>query len=491
MSTIKKLAGQTVIYGLSSILPRFLNYFLALFYTRIFLPEQLGEITNMFAWVAILMALLTYGMETAFFRYNSQKGENSTEVFSTSFLTMLFTSVIFLLITFIFNHQISHFFGYENASSYVRWLSYILVLDAVATIPFAKLRLQGRPIKFMVIKLLNVGVNIGFNLWFLVVCPWLMKHQPDNFLLSFYNENIGVGYVLISNVIASFVTLILLIPEMEVSIYKYDTKLLKKMLVYGLPILVVSVAGMVNQNIDKVLIPKLILPKSDAMHQLGIYGANSKLAVIMTLFVQAFRYAFEPFFFARQKETEDKKIYSDILSYFVVFCLIVFLGITLFLDQIKLLLDSNYYEGLGVVPYILVANMLLGIYYNLSLWYKLTDKTYFGAYLSIIGAIVTVVINSLFLSLYGYKVAAIAQVICFATMIFGSYYYMKKYYPIDYDIKRIASTGVLAFVIFYLGQFFPSVNTILGFVLRGMLILVFMIIAFYPEVKNVLIKQKK
>lgn len=171
--------------------------------------------------------------------------------------------------------------------------------------------------------------------------------------------------------------------------------------------------------------------------------------------------------------------------------MIVFLGITLFLDQIKLLLDSNYYEGLGVVPYILVANMLLGIYYNLSLWYKLTDKTYFGAYLSIIGAIVTVVINSLFLSFYGYKVAAIAQVICFATMIFGSYYYMKKYYPIDYDIKRIASTGVLAFVIFYLGQFFPSVNTILGFVLRGMLILVFMIIAFYPEVKNVLIKQKK
>ncbi|QZT35994.1 oligosaccharide flippase family protein [Halosquirtibacter xylanolyticus] len=491
MSTIKKLAGQTVIYGLSSILPRFLNYFLALFYTRIFLPESLGEITNMFAWVAILMALLTYGMETAFFRYASQKGQDIVSVFTTSFLTMVVSSMVFLSLTFLFNTPLADFFGYHNADKYVRWLSYILVLDAVSTIPFAKLRLEGRPVKFMIIKLLNVSINIGFNLFFLVLCPWLTKESPDSVLLHIYDPNISVGYVLISNVIASLFSLILLIPEMHISIRKYDPRLLKQLLIYGIPILVVSVAGMVNQNIDKVLIPKLIKPHTDAMYQLGIYGANAKLAVIMTLFVQAFRYAFEPFFFARQKETEDKKIYADILTYFVIFCLAVFLGITLFIDQIKMILDPKYYEGLGVVPYILIANMLVGIYYNLSLWYKLTDKTYFGAYFSIGGALITISINSLFLSTYGYKVAAIAQVVCFAVMTVASYYYMRKYYPIDYNVKRVILLVIFALSLYFSGQYLPDVNTILGFVLRGFTILVFLVLSLLPELKVELEKRSR
>ncbi|MDC1105673.1 oligosaccharide flippase family protein [Prolixibacteraceae bacterium] len=491
MSTIKKLAGQTVIYGLSSILPRFLNYFLALFYTRIFLPESLGEITNMFAWVAILLALLTYGMETAFFRYASQKGQDQVSVFTTSFLTMVGTSLIFLFLTFIFNTQLADFFGYNNADKYVRWLAYILVLDAAATIPFAKLRLEGRPIKFMMIKLLNVGINIGFNIFFLVICPWLIKEAPNSTLLHIYEENIGVGYVLIANVIASIFSLVMLTSEMQISFKKYDPKLLKQLLVYGIPILVVSVAGMINQNIDKVLIPKLISPHADAMHQLGIYGANVKLAVIMTLFVQAFRYAFEPFFFARQKETNDKKIYAEILTYFIVFCLTVFLGITLFIDQIKLILDERYYEGLGVVPYILIANMLVGIYYNLSLWYKLTDKTYFGAYFSIGGALVTITINSLFLSLYGYKVAAIAQVVCFALMTIASYFYMRKYYPIDYKVKRVLFSMLFALILFFVGQYLPDVNTILGFVLRGFTILVFIVLSLFPEMKVEMNKRRR
>ncbi|QZE14002.1 oligosaccharide flippase family protein [Halosquirtibacter laminarini] len=490
MSTIKRLAGQTVIYGLSSILPRFLNYFLALFYTRIFLPASLGEITNMFAWVAILMALLTYGMETAFFRYSSKDKKNQVTVFTTSFVTLIMTSSVFFVLVTLFNVPIANYYGYQNAEQYVRWLSYILVFDTLATIPFAKLRLEGRPVKFMIIKLLNVIINIFFNLFFLVLCPWLTTNHPDNILLQLYSENIGIGYVLISNVIASLFTLIVLIPEMQVSLKQYNTALLKKLLIYGLPILVVSFAGMINQNIDKILFPKLFKPYESAMFQLGIYGANTKLAVIMTLFVQAFRYAFEPFFFARQKETNDKKIYADILTYFVIFCLCVFLGITLYIDQIKIIIDPNYYDGLHVVPYILIANMFLGIYYNLSIWYKLTDKTYYGAYFSVGGAIITIIINILFLSKYGYVASAIAQVVCFGAMVIASYYFMRKSYPIDYPVNRIIITMIFAFVLYFCGKHLPSETSFIGFVLRGFTILVFLIVVLYPELKTFLLKQK-
>jgi len=492
LNPFKKLLSDTAIYGVSSIVGRFLNWWLVPYYSFMFLPEEYGVVTNMYAYVAFLLVLLTYGMETSYFRFAS-KSQQPEKVYSTSMISLFFTTFSFVLLAAVFRSELAGLIQYPNHPEYILWFAIILGIDAFTAIPFARLRLNNRPVKFAVIKLVNIGFNIGFNLFFISLCPRLISQNPESVVSLIYSPDIGVGYVFISNLLASLVTLILLLPEIFRISLSFDKKVLQQMLSYGFPILIVGLTGMVNQNIDKVLIPFLVPAEQDPMFQLGIYGANYKLAVLMNMFIQAFRYAFEPFFFAREGSKDDPKVYAAILKYFVVFGLLIFLGMTLFIDVIKVIVDSQYHQGLKVVPIILMANLFYGMYFTLSLWYKLTDKTRFGAYMALTGAAITLGLNILLLPLMGYMGSAIAVFVCFLVMLVISYLLGQKHYPIPYNTKRIVSYFIVALILFSVSFFTRNYIPILKYFLHCVFVILFLLTVFKFEKSELrtLIKRKK
>lgn len=481
MNPFKKLAGDTVIYGMSSIIGRFLNWWLMPLYVALFAPEVYGIVTNLYSYVAFFMVFLTYGMETGFFRFASKSAEPE-KVYSTSMVSLFITSSFFLLLVISLKGKISNLINYPEHPEYILWLAIILAIDAFSAIPFARLRLNNRPVKFATIKIINIGFNIGFNLFFLLLCPKLIADNPDSFVNYIYSENIGVGYVFISNLLASIATLIFLLPEiLKISFY-FDIQLLRKMLSYSFPILIVGIAGIINLNIDKILIPFLIPANKDPMGQLGIYGAVVKIAVLMNMFIQAFRYAFEPFFFSQAETKDDKKIYADIMKYFVIFGLLIFLGMILYIDVIKLIIaNPAYAEGFSIIPLILLANLFFGIYFALSMWYKLTDLTRYGAYIAIIGAIITIVLNVLLIPVYGYKGSAFTVLICFFTMMLISYFLGQKYYPIPYNLKHIGFYFLLAGIIFTASLFTSKLHPFVKFSLNTVFMFMFMYSVFMLE----------
>ncbi|WP_159521241.1 lipopolysaccharide biosynthesis protein [Sunxiuqinia indica] len=446
MNSFKKLAGETAIYGMSSIVGRFINWWLVPYYSHVFLTDQFGVVTNLYAYMAFLLVILTYGMETGFFRYASDK-KNKEQVYSNTLVSLFLTSASFVLVVLTFSDTIALWMDYQNHPEYIQWIAIILALDAFTSIPFAKLRIESKAIKFATLKLINIFFNVFFNIFFLSICPSLLKSNPDSWVNLVYSPEIGVGYVIISNLIASALNFVLLIPEMWIKL-RLDAKLLKEMIWYSFPILLVGVAGMINQNIDKILIPKLLSPEQDPMSQLGIYGANYKMAVLMNMFIQAFRYAFEPFFFSQVKSEDNKRGYAIVMKYFVIFGLLIFLGVCLYIDVVKLIIDKEYHSGLNVVPIVLMANLFLGIYYTLSLWYKLTDKTRFGAYFAGVGAVITLVLNFVFIPKYGYVASAWAVLICFIVMTGLSYFFGQKYFPVNYPLKRIGLYFLVALAIY-------------------------------------------
>ena len=480
MNPFKKIAGDTVIYGMSSIIGRFLNWWLVPYYSFIFMPEVFGIVTNLYSYIAFFLVLLIYGMETSFFRYAS-KSENPEKVYSTSLVSLFFTSISFIILVLVFQNDIAALIKYPDHPEYILWLSIILALDAFTAIPFARLRLYNKPVKFASVKLLGIGFNIGFNLFFLTFCPAIIKENPDSLLNIVYSADIGVGYVFISNLLASAFTLIFLLPEILKVSLKFDGRLLKQMLSYGFPILIVGLAGMINQNIDKILIPFLVPEENNPMFQVGVYGANYKLAVLMNMFIQSFRYAFEPFFFSRGSSMEDSQIYSKIMKYFVVFGLSIFLVMVLFIDVIKIIISPEYHEGLKVVPVILMANLFFGIYFVLSLWYKLKDLTSFGAYIALIGAAITLIINVLLIPVIGYAGSAIAVFVCYFTMMVISYLLGQKYYPIPYNLKRIGLYFLIALFIFALSYFTQSLNDILKYSANAVSLLFYFIAVYIME----------
>jgi len=492
LSTYKRLAGDTVIYGVSSILGRILNWCLVPYYTRMFLPGEYGVVTNMYAYVAFLLVLLSYGMETSYFRYAS-KHKKPGEVYSTSVIALFFTSVSFVLLASVFRHEIASLIHYPNHPEYILWFAIILGIDAFTAIPFARLRLKNRPVKFAAIKFVFIGVNIAFNLFFISLCPKLLQNNPDSFIKYIYLPEIGVGYVFISNLLASVITLLLLLPEIFSISFRFNKQLLKQMLSYGFPILIVGLTGMVNQNVDKVLLPFLLPKDQDPMFQLGIYGANYKLAVLMNMFIQAFRYAFEPFFFARSASKNDPKVYATVMKYFVIFGLMIFLGMVLYIDVIKTVaIGSKYYEGIKVVPIVLMANLFFGIYFTLSLWYKLTDKTRYGAYMALVGAAITLAINFLLIPVMGYMASAIAVFTCFLVMVILSYFLGQKFYPVPYDLKRIGSYFLVALVLFSLSFYTNHLNVFLKYTVHTIFIGVFLLVVFKFEKQELkgLLKKK-
>ena len=494
MNPFRKLLGDTAIYGVSSIVGRFLNWWLVPYHAGIFRPDEYGVVSNLYGYVAFAIILLTYGMETGYFRFAS-KSENRERVFSTSVISLFSTTILFLLVLFFFRDPISAIMQYGNHPEYVWWLALTVGIDAVTAIPFAQLRLQGRPIKFAVVKLVNIGFNIGFNLFFLSLCPWIVRHHPGSIITSFYDPSVGVGYVFIANLLASLSTLILLMPEILAVKLQFDRSLFRMMISYSFPILVIGLAGMVNQNIDKILIPFLIPAEKDPMFQLGIYGANYKLGVLMNMFIQAFRYAFEPFFFGRSsvESPDDPSIYAVVMKYFILFGLLIFLGMTLYIDLVKLLIPPEYHPGLKVVPLILMADLFFGIFFSASIWYKLKDKTWYGAYIALVGAAITLLLNILLIPVIGYMGSAITVFVCFFIMMVINYFWGQKYYPIPYDLKRIGLYFASAVILFILSLGTAQLTPFLKFTINSLMLIFFIGMVFLLEKREIfaILKKKK
>ncbi len=498
MKPLKVLFGQTIVYGMGTIVPRLLNYLLLTpFYTYIFIANEYGVITELYAYVAFLFVILTYGMETTFFRY-SQNANDASKVFGTSSLTLAFTSLLFIFTVVSFSGQISGFLQYPSNPEYIIILAIIIGFDAFLAIPFAQLRLENKAFRFALIKIINVLVNIGFNLFFLLICPEIEEANPDSLLLYFYNSNIGVGYAFISNLIATLITFILLLPVIIKTSFSYSFDLLKKMLSYSLPLLIVGIAGMINEVSDKILFKFLLrIPEGTAdkhlyvLEQLGIYGANFKLAVLMTLFIQMFRYAAEPFFFSHAKDKDSRELYATIMKYFVIFGLFIFLIVTLYLNIFKYFIGPEFRIGLHIVPVVLLANLFLGILFNLSFWYKLTDKTLYGALIAVTGSVITIVLNVILIPKFGYTGAAWAHFFCYATMLILSFILMRRFYPIPYDIKRIGFYILLALLIYFLTSYLSIQDPTLKIAVNSLFIIAYLAIIFIFEKENILTRKGK
>ena len=463
MSLLKKLAGQTATYGLSSILGRFLNFLLVPIYTRVFHAGEYGEVTQFFAYVSFLNVLFTYGMETAYFRFfQSEKGD--PKVYSTSMISIVISSLILGLIIVGFSGPLSGFITAVDSQSkntplYISWFAGILAFDAISTIPFARLRMENKAKRFAFIRLFSILVNVGLNLFFLFWCPNAIA-SGNTWVQSIYDPQFGIGYVFLSQFISSFLTLLALSPEIFGISFAFDTKLWKQMIIYSFPLMIAGYAGMVNETFDRILLPYLLADKSQAVTQLGIYGACYKLSMLMTLVVQTFRYAADPFFFSQAGKEDAQRIYARVMYFFTLFCSFVFLGILLYLDIVKHFIGDEYRSGLGIVPVLLLANLFLGVYLNLSIWYKITSKTRWGAWFSVFGAVVTLLFNFLLIPIMGFYGAAWATFICYASMMIVSYIYGQKHYPVPYDLKSFATSIGSAVIIYvvslYLRGFFPE-----------------------------------
>jgi len=469
---IKSLAGQTLVYGLGTFVPRLLNYFLVPFYTRVFDEQAYGQITELYAYIAFFMVLLTYGMETAFFRFARKK--DSSAVFNSAFSLLLFTSAVFLLLIVLFGAQFSSLIGYAEVVPIVIIMLLIVAVDAINALPFALLRQQQRPARFTFIRISNVVVNIGLNLVFLV---WL-REQTGILTETIFGRQASLAiWVFISNLISSLLSTFMLLPLLRQFRLRYDRKLLREMMAYALPILVVGLAGMVNEVLDKILLKYLVPSDNMPMRQLGIYGANYKLGILMTLFVQMFRYASEPFFFSKAGEKKAPELFARVMHYFNLAGLAIFLLVMLYIDLFRHFIGPAYREGLFIVPIILIANLFYGIYFNLSIWYKLTDRTADGAKLAMTGALITIVFNLILVPVMGYAGAAWATLFCYASMALISYLWGQKVYPVPYKTASFLGFLALSIFLYAMSVWLSPESMILRLAFNTLLFLIYLLMA--------------
>jgi len=454
LSLIKKLASQTAIYGVSSIVGRFLNYLLVPIHVRIFTTADYGAVTYFYSYVSFFAILLTYGMETAFFRfYNKENG--NTKVYGTSFLSLVITSLLFFTIVWLNANSIADLIKYPQYQDYVKWFAAIMALDAITAIPFAKLRMHNKAWTFAGIKLINIAINIIFNIIFLLIFP----------KIGLYNQSIGIGYIFLANLLASIVTLLLLLPTFSKESFYFDFNLLKKLLFFSIPLMIAGLAGMVNETFDRIALRYLLPPGPLSEHQMGVYGGCYKLAMLMTIFIQAYRFAAEPFFFGRQKEKDNLTLYAQSMNYFVAVCCFIFLGITLYMDWVKLFLNNKYFEGLSIVPVLLLANLFLGMYVNFSMWFKLSGNTKYGILFSFIGAGITLIGLFTLVPKIGYQGAAWTTLLCYLLMALGCFILGQIKYPIPYNLKKIGIYLFISFLLFALNTlFFNNMNSLTFFI---------------------------
>ena len=477
---MKGLAKDTAIYGLSSILGRILNWLLVPYYTRIL--EGTGEygiVSNIYAWTALLLVILTYGLETGFFRFINKKDEaNPQRIYTTTLYSIAFTSSVFIIFCLLFLNPISGILGYCNHPEYIGIMACVVAVDAICCIPFAYLRYQRKAFRFAIIKLINISLNIFLNIFFLSFCPMLNESHPG-LIRWFYRPEYGVGYVFVANAFTTAITFLLLMPEIATAMrQKFDFERLKKILRYSAPILVLGVAGIFNQTADKILFPFLFEDRDYADSQLGIYSACFKIAVIMVMFIQAFRYAYEPFIFSKHKETDNKKSYSEAMKYFIIFSLLIFLGVMFYIDIIKRLIDEKYHSGLHVVPIVMLGELFFGVYYNLSIWYKLTDKTHWGAWFSIAGCILTVAIIIGFVPHYGFIACAWAIFAGNLLMMLLSYFIGQKKFPIAYNLRSALFFTVIAAMLYAAAMLPPIESTLLRLTYRTFFLIIYLAIIF-------------
>ena len=492
---IKALAGQTVVYGLGTIVPRILNYLLTPFYVRVFLPEEYGQISELYAWIALFLAILTFGMETTFFRF-SQK-ENSEKVFNNAETFIILISVIFLATYFILYDSFAELIHYQHNKQYVLLIGIIVVLDAISAVPFAILRKEEKAKRFSLIKICNVSCNILFNIIFLVIIP----ERSEEIAKMIFGENTSLLiWVFISNILASLLNIVFLFPQFSKLKIGFDKKLIKEMLRYSTPILLISLVGMINEVADKILIKYLIsIPEESilanlgmtaneyAMHQLGIYSANFKLGVLMTIFIQMFRFASEPFFFSHAKDRNAPSLYAKVMTYFVIFCLLIFLGVMFYMDILQHFVGrkgSDYHEGLVIVPIILIANMLYGIVFNLSIWFKLSDKTFYGTIISLIGSLVTLICFFVLIPRIGYIGAAVAHLSCYTIMMLVSYFWGQKEFPIPYQVGRICIYCIIALALFMTSMSINGLSLPIKLAFNTLMLIAYIGFTIYFERKN-------
>jgi O-antigen/teichoic acid export membrane protein len=493
LSTAKKFAGQTAIYGLSTIAGRVLNFFLTPVYTHTYSRNVYGIFGTMFAWASMLNPLLAFGMETTFFRYLNKKEGQKDVVYNNSFGVIFIISAFFLLFTVPFIHVITTLIKVDRSTSladfilYTKYFIAIIVIDAWCVIPFAKLRADGRPGKYGMIKLLNIVLFIGLNLTFIYVLPYIIKHNlPGAGFVTSWFRGKWIGYVFISNLIASIVTLVLLLPELLKLRPKFDKGMIGEMFRYSWPVLVANFSFILNENLDKLLLGKL-LPADISSDQVGIYTACAKISIFLSIFINAFRLGAEPFFFNHAKNKNAGNTYARIMEYFVVAICIIFVGLVANINILKYFIDPSYWSGLGVVPLLLFGYVSLGIYMNLSVWYKLSDQTKYGLYISGIGAIVTIILNVLFIPKYSYMASAWVSLIAYATMMVLSYLWGQKNYPIPYNLKKNVTYIIASIVIVFLSFYVFKRNIFIG---NGLLIL-FALAAFLAERKELMQILKK
>lgn len=480
LNPLKRLFKQTFIYGLATVLPRVISFFLLPLYTSVFENAAgYGQYTNIYAWIAIFNVFLAYGMETAFFRFY-HKREDKEGVISTSLISLLGSSLLFLIVALSVKESLA---GLTNINmDYIKFTTYILVLDALAIIPFALIRADEKPMKYAVLKTVNVAINLVFNVFFLLILPKMAMDEPnDGFFKSIYREGWEIQYIFISNIIASGATLVILLPTYFKVKYKFDGQLWRQMMKYAGPVMLAGVAFTVNEVLDKILLTEL-LPSDVAESEVGKYGACYKLALFMTLFGTAFRMGVEPFFFSHANSEKPQKTYAQIANYFVVLGSVILLTVVVFVDPLGKLLIRNpvYWEAINVVPIILLGSFCLGIYHNLSVWYKVTDQTKFGAYISSIGALITLIINIGFIQKIGYMASALATLAAYGTMMLLSYYFGKKYYPVPYNMRKILFYLIVSIAFSALSFYVFSRNLIAG----GILLLLFLMLVYKMEGDN-------
>ena len=472
MANLKSLAKDTAIYGMSSILGRFLNYLLVPLYTSNISAASggYGIITNLYAYTALLLVILTYGMETTFFRYANKTNEDPQKVYSSTLIMVGFTSLLFIVLVSIFLQPISGVMGYSDHSSYVWVMAATVSIDAFQCIPFAYLRYKKRPIKFAALKLLFIALNIALNLLYFVVLPDLYKSYPE-VIQHVYSPETGVGYAFYINLVCTASITFFFYKELTGFKYTFDKELAKRMLSYSWPILILGIAGILNQTADFILFPYLY-KGGQAHQQLGIYGAASKIAMIMAMITQAFRYAYEPFVFGKGNDKDNRETYAVAMKYFIIFTLLAFLVVMGYINILRHIIGRDYWEGLKVVPIVMAGTIMMGVYFNLSFWYKLIDKTIWGAYFSGIGCFVLILINIIFVPQYGYMACAWAGLIGYATAMTLSYFVGQKKYPINYPLKSIGIYVLMTVIFFiaitYSNQHLPkiyalAVNTLIIF----------------------------
>jgi len=496
--SLRKLAGETAIYGLNSIVGRVLNFVLVPLYTSVFEPSEYSVVINLLSFAGIALVFFTHRMELAYFRFGTENQEEEHRSFNAAIFSVIFTTALLGILSLFFSNSIVNLLGYLEYNYLFRLLAILIIIDALSEIPYAKLRLEQRPIRFATIRLTSIFINIGLNLFFLLFCPYALQSESWSFLHPLFNlvyhEEWLLAYIFISTLIGNGIAFLLLSPTLlRIRWREFDPVIWKKMFRYALPLVVVGISYLLNETFDRLVMPKLLSGTLEENKvQLGIYGACYKLTMFLTLFTQAFRYGAEPFFF-RQKTAENaKEIYANVAKFFSIIGAVGFLSVLLYLDILKpiFLKKEIYWEGIAVVPILLLANLFLGIYYNLSIWYKLTDQTRWGAYISVFGAIITISLNIIFMPIYGYMAAAWITFLCYFLMMSASYWLGQRKYPVPYEVGKIVLYIVAAVAMYGLSLWVrPSLNENLWGILGVNTLILVLYLSFIYEREKKAVRQ--